>query len=119
MNSEITLLDAALRVFPRVFLFDGGRYLVTTLLVSAVLFFAHRMADHRFWGNLTTTTHHDLHHNGSFNHNYGLYFTWWDRLMGTEHPCYREIFREVTSRPSEHERCDDVPVAVAEPSLQR
>lgn len=56
-------------------------------------------ADHWFWGQFATTTHHDLHHNGSFNHNYGLYFTWWDRIMGTEHPRYREIFREVTQRP--------------------
>jgi hypothetical protein len=37
-------------------------------------------------GLFATTTHHDLHHNGSFNHNYGLYFTWRDRIMGTEHP---------------------------------
>lgn len=57
------------------------------------------MADHPFWGVLTTTTHHDLHHGGGFNHNYGLYFTWWDRVMGTEHPRYRKIYREVTSRP--------------------
>jgi sterol desaturase/sphingolipid hydroxylase (fatty acid hydroxylase superfamily) len=56
-------------------------------------------ADHWFWGLFATTTHHDLHHNGSFNHNFGLYFTVWDRLMGTEHPRYREIFREVTERP--------------------
>ena len=58
------------------------------------------MADHWVWGWFNTTTHHDLHHNGSFNHNYGLYFTWWDRMMGTEHPRYREIFREVTARPA-------------------
>lgn len=56
-------------------------------------------ADHWFWGLFTTTTHHDLHHSGSFKHNFGLYFTVWDRLMGTEHPRYREIFREVTERP--------------------
>ena len=56
------------------------------------------MADHPFWGLFTTTVHHDLHHSGGFNHNYGLYFTWWDRMMGTEHPRYREIFREVTAR---------------------
>lgn len=32
-------------------------------------------------------THHDMHHaNG--NSNFGLYFTWWDRLMGTEHQDY-------------------------------
>lgn len=56
-------------------------------------------ADHWFWGHFTTTTHHDLHHSGGFGSNYGLYFTWWDRAMRTEHPRYREIFREVTSRP--------------------
>lgn len=277
MNGEVTLLDAALRVFPRVLLFDGGRYLIATLLMSAILYFTHRtslrariiqsrkaapadyrrellaslrtvfvyaavatpalwlsrngylagrydgaasvwvvagfvvallvahdtwfywthramhsrllfkrfhrlhhrsitptpftayafewteaavqalfviiwisiiptpwiavflflgimivrnvwghcgtelhprgMADHRFWGNVTTTTHHDLHHNGSFSHNYGLYFTWWDRLMGTEHPRYREIFREVTNRPSANGACDDVPVAAADRKL--
>ena len=55
-------------------------------------------ADHWFWGNFTTTTHHDLHHSGGFGSNYGLYFTWWDRAMKTEHPQYREIFREITAR---------------------
>lgn len=41
---------------------------------------------------ITTPTHHDLHHaHGRWN--YGLYFTWWDRLMGTEHPHYRDRFR--------------------------
>ena len=44
---------------------------------------------------LTTVTHHDLHHQ-KFNGNYGLYFTWWDRLMGTELPEYREEFKRVT-----------------------
>ena len=58
----------------------------------------------RWWLNspltswINTTVHHDLHHAGSFNHNYGLYFTWWDKLMGTEHPQYREKFAEVTER---------------------
>ena len=55
-------------------------------------------ADHWFWGNFTTTTHHDLHHSGSLACNFGLYFTWWDRICGTEHPRYREIFREITGR---------------------
>lgn len=48
----------------------------------------------------TTTTHHDLHHK-HFNHNFGLYFTWWDKWFGTEHPRYRETFEEVTSREKE------------------
>ena len=47
---------------------------------------------------INTTVHHDLHHNGGFNTNYGLYFTWWDKWMGTEHPRYDERFREVTGR---------------------
>lgn len=45
---------------------------------------------------INTTTHHDLHHNGSFKHNYGLYFTWWDKMMGTEHPRYHAEFARVT-----------------------
>jgi sterol desaturase/sphingolipid hydroxylase (fatty acid hydroxylase superfamily) len=47
---------------------------------------------------INTTLHHDLHHNGGFNSNYGLYFTWWDKWMGTEHPRYHERFVEVTGR---------------------
>ncbi len=41
---------------------------------------------------ITTTTHHDLHH--AQGHNYGFYFTWWDKWMGTEHPRYAEEFRK-------------------------
>lgn len=40
---------------------------------------------------MTTTTHHDLHH-AQAGYNYGLYFTWWDRLLGTEHPDYHARF---------------------------
>lgn len=42
----------------------------------------------RLFGWWNTTTHHDLHHqNGSSN--FGLYFSWWDRWMGSEHPDYQ------------------------------
>ena len=40
---------------------------------------------------ITTTTHHDLHH-ATGRYNFGLYFTWWDRWMGTEHPEYAARF---------------------------
>jgi len=43
--------------------------------------------------NMTTTTHHDLHHQ-RFQGNYGFYFTWWDRLMGTEFKDYKKVFRQ-------------------------
>lgn len=47
----------------------------------------------------TTTTHHDLHHQRTRG-DYGLYFTWWDRWMGTEFKDYKERFREAAI-PSE------------------
>ena len=45
---------------------------------------------------MTTVTHHDLHHSQA-GYNYGLYFTWWDRWMGTEHPQYYARFAAVTA----------------------
>ena len=47
---------------------------------------------------MTTVTHHDLHH-AQAGWNFGLYFTWWDRLMGTEHPLYHEKFAEAVGKP--------------------
>jgi sterol desaturase/sphingolipid hydroxylase (fatty acid hydroxylase superfamily) len=50
----------------------------------------------RFFAWHTTTTHHALHHK-DFTSNYGLYFTFWDRLLGTTHPRYDETFDRVAS----------------------
>lgn len=47
---------------------------------------------------MTSVTHHDLHH-AQAGWNYGLYFTWWDRLMGTEHPLYHEKFAAAVRTP--------------------
>lgn len=51
----------------------------------------------RHWlgGRFTTTTHHHLHHETSRG-NYGLWFTFWDRWMGTENPQYHSRFDQVT-----------------------
>lgn len=46
----------------------------------------------------TAVTHHSIHHE-HFHSNYGLYFTWWDKLMRTEHAKYHDVFDEVKSRP--------------------
>jgi Delta7-sterol 5-desaturase len=46
---------------------------------------------------LTSVTHHHLHHQAARG-NYGLYFSWWDRWMGTEHPDYLSTFDRVTHR---------------------
>ncbi len=45
----------------------------------------------------TTTTHHDLHHRNP-GWNFGLYFSWWDALMGTTHREYPAVYAEVTGR---------------------
>ena len=51
----------------------------------------------KLFGWLNTTTHHDLHHqNGATN--FSLYFTWWDRWMGTEHPEYQSRLTELAQR---------------------
>jgi sterol desaturase/sphingolipid hydroxylase (fatty acid hydroxylase superfamily) len=42
---------------------------------------------------VTVNTHHDLHHT-AVKGNYGVYFTFWDRLMGTEVPTYHETYRK-------------------------
>jgi sterol desaturase/sphingolipid hydroxylase (fatty acid hydroxylase superfamily) len=46
---------------------------------------------------LLTPTHHDLHHS-SVDYNFGFYSSFWDRLMGTNHPRYAEEFGRVVSR---------------------
>lgn len=46
---------------------------------------------------INVNTHHDLHHS-TFNYNFGLYFRWWDKWMGTEHPHYEARFHEVVAK---------------------
>lgn len=52
----------------------------------------------RALGWITTSTHHELHHE-SGRWNFGVHFTWWDRLMDTEHPDYAARFAVATRRP--------------------
>jgi ring-1,2-phenylacetyl-CoA epoxidase subunit PaaE len=58
-----------------------------------------------FWNNYwflkwkLPATHHNMHHE-RFNGNYGLYFIWWDRIMGTEFPDYEEKFKSIFQRKS-------------------
>ena len=40
---------------------------------------------------LTTVTHHDLHH-ARPRTNFGFYFTFWDKVMGTEDPTYYDEY---------------------------
>ena len=82
--------------------------LMPTSVLAAFIFTAHMMlrnaighcgyevfparCDGRpLFGWLTTVTHHDLHH-ARAGTNFGLYFTFWDRIMGTEDPNYASTF---------------------------
>lgn len=46
---------------------------------------------------LIGATHHDAHHKQA-KYNFGLYFTFWDKWMGTESPGFRKRFRKFTTR---------------------
>lgn len=46
---------------------------------------------------INTSVHHNLHHK-HFDNGYGLYFTFWDRIMGTMATQYDETFDDVHSR---------------------
>lgn len=50
---------------------------------------------HWFGKWLNTSTNHNMHHKYGKG-NYGLYFTFWDDLMGTTHPKYHETFENIT-----------------------
>jgi sterol desaturase/sphingolipid hydroxylase (fatty acid hydroxylase superfamily) len=52
-------------------------------------------ARHWLGGRFTTTTHHHMHHETARG-NYGLWFTWWDRIFGTEQADYLRRFDLVT-----------------------
>ena len=57
-------------------------------------------ARHWFWRHFTNTTHHHLHHETGQGH-YGLWFSWWDRWLGTERADYLPRFDAATGpRPA-------------------
>ena len=45
----------------------------------------------------TASTHHNMHHQ-LFNGNYALYFTWWDKWMGTEFKDYESRYTQIFER---------------------
>lgn len=77
-----------------VLLFMWHQMIRNTMAHAGVELFPAGWVDSPFTRWISTTTHHDLHHSEG-RYNYGFYFTWWDRWMGTEHPKYAERFRKV------------------------
>lgn len=80
-----------LLVFPMhglaMFLFLAHMIIRNGMGHSGYELFPRRWAVHPIFGWLSLVTHHDMHHENG-NYNFGLYFTFWDRVMGTEHPQY-------------------------------
>jgi len=59
------------------------------------------------WHN--TSTHHNLHHT-HFKSNFGLYFTFWDKVMKTEHPKYEEEFEKLADFRDQAKEVADGPL---------
>ena len=68
---------------------------------SGYEFFPSGFTKHPIFKWLNTSTHHNLHHSRS-GANYSLYFNFWDRVMGTNHPQYDEIFENIKKRDLEN-----------------
>jgi len=83
------LLALLVPLHPLVLLLWSIHMIVRNVIGHAGYELMPRWMVHSGWSNwLTSSTHHDMHHRYG-RYNYGLYFTWWDRWMGTEHPEYR------------------------------
>jgi sterol desaturase/sphingolipid hydroxylase (fatty acid hydroxylase superfamily) len=50
-----------------------------------------------FFEFINSSVYHNLHHS-KFKGNYGLYFRFWDKIMGTEHEDYVKMYDEIQSR---------------------
>lgn len=60
-------------------------------------FFPKGFASHWIFKWISTSTHHNLHHQ-KFHGNYGLYFNFWDRIMGTNFPNYETYFDQIAEK---------------------
>lgn len=53
---------------------------------------------HPFWSKwVIGATHHALHHK-QYKYNYGLYFTFWDKIKRTESPDFNNIFKTTVAK---------------------
>lgn len=60
----------------------------------------------------TPSTHHNMHH-ARFKGNYGLYFTWWDRIFKTEFEDYHKTYEEIQQRVEDAETLQPFPPEVS------
>ena len=74
--------------------------LSATINHAGIEVFPARWADIPLLRGLIGATHHDAHHKQA-KYNFGLYFTFWDKWMGTESPNFRKRFARFTGSQSE------------------
>ena len=55
----------------------------------------------------TASIHHNMHHQ-LFNGNYALYFTWWDKWMGTEFKDYETRHEQIFERKNSKKSTQDL-----------
>lgn len=77
-----------------------GLYMITLNVMGHLGFelFPKGFTQHWFFKWFNTSTHHNMHHK-KVRCNYGLYYNFWDRVMGTNHAEYDKTFEEVKARP--------------------
>jgi sterol desaturase/sphingolipid hydroxylase (fatty acid hydroxylase superfamily) len=100
---QSVFVPLALTVIPLhpavIFLFTSHMVVRNALGHSGVEIYPKDAVRNVTWSWLTSVTHHHLHHE-RVNGNYSLYFSWWDRWLGTQNPHYRAVFDQVTGRAS-------------------
>lgn len=82
------------------FLFSAWSILFNVMGHTGYEFSPAGFTHHRLFRWMNTPTHHNMHHSKS-HFNYSLYFNFWDRIMGTNHPEYDTYFESIKSRTRE------------------
>ena len=81
---------------PLIVFFVFVEIIYNSIIHSGIDPFPSWMVTNRLFGWVAGSTYHDLHHR-TMNWNFGLYFRFWDRLMGTEHPDFIPIYNYIHS----------------------
>jgi len=75
----------------------GIMFLIGLNAHSGYEFYPTGFTRHPLFQWINTSTHHNMHHR-HVGCNYGNWFNYWDRFMGTNHPTYHQTFDAVKAR---------------------
>ncbi|MBS1555046.1 MAG: sterol desaturase family protein [Bacteroidetes bacterium] len=98
---EFAILPIAVFIMPLhpLVLFAWSMWMISWNVIGHLGYeiFPKRFSSSVWFNWLNTSTHHNLHHAHSKG-NFGLYFNFWDRWMGTNDCSYRKTFDEVVEQ---------------------